>query len=146
LLRAGWVPVAFVQGVGAVTGHRDLNQVDADLSWYNQELVGPTKLVRAACRHARDALAAHAQQVGGHTVILRDSALQASERHCTTGAGKDRFVNAFFWGTAIIPYTGKRTRQPEPPLPIMRRGHLGQRASNTAASAAIAPSAVRVGA
>jgi uncharacterized protein YbjQ (UPF0145 family) len=120
LLGGGWVPVAFVQGVGAVTTHREVEQLDQDLSWYNQELVGPTKLVQAARRTARDAVAAHAQRLGGHTVVLRNAELEVYERHCTTGEGEDRFATAYLWGTAIIPYAGTGTARTQPPLPIIR--------------------------
>jgi hypothetical protein len=115
LLRAGWVPVAYVQGVGAVTTHRDINQFDQDQSLDSQELVGPTKLVREARHAARTSLERHAAKAGAHTVVLQQATVEAWEADCTTGEGEDRFVNAFLGGTAIVPYADR----PRRPLPIL---------------------------
>jgi uncharacterized protein YbjQ (UPF0145 family) len=119
LLRAGWVPVALVQGVGAMTRHKDRLQLAYGGSWYNQELVGSTNLVQAARSAARDSLTSDARHAGGHTVVLRDTVLQVFETRCTSGIeGEDQAANAFLWGTAIVPYG--RTKAPETPLQMLR--------------------------
>ncbi len=119
LLRAGWVPVALVQGVGAMVRHKDRMQLAFGGSWYNQELVGPTKLVQEARIAARGSLTIDARQVGGHTVVLRDTVLQVFEGRCSSGTeGEDQYANAYLWGTAIVPY--ERPKVPEAPLQILR--------------------------
>ena len=120
LLRAGWVPVGLVQGVGAMLRHRDAYQFAQGASWYNQELAGPTRLVQAAREAARKDLTAEAQRAGGHSVVLRDTVLQVYERGCSGGEGEDQFVNTFLWGTAIVPYRRRRAQETEAPLQILR--------------------------
>jgi len=103
LLRAGWVPVALVQGVGAMVRHKDRLQLAWGSSWFNQELVGSTKLVQA----------------GGNTVVLRDTVLQVFESRCASGSeGEDQHTNAYLWGTAIVPY--RRAAVSETPLQMLR--------------------------
>jgi uncharacterized protein YbjQ (UPF0145 family) len=119
LLRAGWVPVALVQGVGAVVRHKDRMQLAWGSSWYNQELIGQTKLVQAARVAARDSLTTDARHAGGHTVVLRDTVLQVFEQRCASGSeGEDQYANAFLWGTAIVPF--EPANVPETPLQILR--------------------------
>jgi uncharacterized protein YbjQ (UPF0145 family) len=119
LMRAGWVPVALVQGVGAVLRHRDWTQRVQGTSRFNQELVGPTGLVHAARDAARDALTADARQAGGESVVLRDTVLQVFERPCASGTeGEDQYANAFMWGTAIVPFA--REPVPEAPVAMLR--------------------------
>jgi uncharacterized protein YbjQ (UPF0145 family) len=120
LVRSGWVPVALVQGVGSMIRHNDWSQMAQRRSWYNQEIAGSTALVQAARDAARDSLAKDARQQGGHTVVLRDMVLQVFEQRCASGAeGEDHHVNAFIWGTAIVPFKGSRA-VPESPLPMLR--------------------------
>ena len=119
LLRAGWVPVALVQGVGAMVRHKDRLQLAWGSSWFNQELVGSTKLVQAARAAARDSLTADARKAGGHTVVLRDTVLQVFESRCASGSeGEDQHTNAYLWGTAIVPY--RRAAVSETPLQMLR--------------------------
>jgi uncharacterized protein YbjQ (UPF0145 family) len=124
LLRAGWVPVALVQGVGAMLRHRDAYQFAQGASWFNQELVGPTSLVQAAREAARTDLTADARRAGGETVVLRDTVLQVYERGCTGGEGEDQFVNTFLWGTAIARYQRRPTQESEAPLQMLRLNPL----------------------
>jgi uncharacterized protein YbjQ (UPF0145 family) len=120
LLRAGWVPVALVQGVGAMVRHKDRFQLAWGNSWYNQELIGSTALVHAARDAARDSLTADARHVGGHTVVLRDTVLQVFESRCASGTeGEDQHANAYLWGTAIVPFT-RAARPDGPPLQMLR--------------------------
>jgi uncharacterized protein YbjQ (UPF0145 family) len=119
LIRAGWVPTALVQGVGAVIRHNDWSMMSQQGSWYNQEIVGSTQLVHAARDAARTSLASDARRRGGHTVILRDIVLQVSEQRCAGGGeGEDHVANAFIWGTAVVPFD--KTASIEAPLPMLR--------------------------
>jgi uncharacterized protein YbjQ (UPF0145 family) len=123
LLRAGWVPVALAQGVGAVIRHDDWMQVSQQQSWYNQEITGLTQLVQEARATARKALSDDVHRYGGHTVILRDMALQVYETGCTSGLeGEDHIADAFLWGTVITPIDphGRRPHAPEPPMQMLR--------------------------
>jgi uncharacterized protein YbjQ (UPF0145 family) len=123
LLRSGWVPVALVQGVGAMIRHDDWQQRAQQSSWYNQELVGSTNLVQAARAAAREGLAADCKHYGGHTVILRDMAMSKFEVRCMSGnEGEDHIVDAFLWGTAIAPIypDGRQPARPEAPLQMLR--------------------------
>ncbi len=124
LLRAGWVPVGLVQGVGAMLRHRDAYQFAQASSWYNQELAGPTRLVQAAREAARDDLTTDARRAGGDTVVLRDTVLQVYERRCSVGEGEDQFVNTFLWGTAIVPYKHAAAPETEAPLQMLRLNPL----------------------
>lgn len=122
LLRAGWVPVALVQGVGAMVRHDDWRQRTQQSSWYNQEIAGSTELVHAARSAARQSLAQDAGQQGGHTVILRDMALSIHEVRCMSGAeGEDHMVETFLWGTAVVPLQTKAggASRVEAPLQIL---------------------------
>jgi uncharacterized protein YbjQ (UPF0145 family) len=126
LLRAGWVPVALVQGVGAVIRHDDWGQQVQQSSWYNQEIAGLTQLVQAARASARETLGTDASRSGGHTVILRDMTLRVYEIRCTSGLeGEDHLAEAFQWGTAVVPIDpqGKRPHAPEAPLTMLRLDH-----------------------
>lgn len=120
LLRAGWVPVGLVQGVGAMLRHRDAYQAAQGASWYNQELGGPTRLVQAARDAARSDLTRDAGRLGGDTVVLRDTVVQVYERGCGVGEGEDQFVNTFLWGTAIVPYRRRQAARAEAPLQMLR--------------------------
>jgi uncharacterized protein YbjQ (UPF0145 family) len=121
LIRSGWVPVALVQGVGAMVRHNDWYQMSQGRSWANQEVAGSTELVHLARSAARDSLGADARRSGGHTVILRDMQLQVFEVRCMSGReGEDHQANAFLWGTAIVPFDVKRPGRPESPLQMLR--------------------------
>jgi uncharacterized protein YbjQ (UPF0145 family) len=126
LLRAGWVPVALVQGVGAVIRHDDWGQRVQQSSWYNQEIAGLTQLVQAARASARETLGTDASRSGGHTVILRDMTLRVYEIRCTSGMeGEDHLAEAFQWGTAVVPIDPheRRPHAPEAPLTMLRLDH-----------------------
>ena len=85
LIRAGWVPVALLQGVGVTVRHNDWSQRIQSLSWANQELVGATALIQGARSVARTGLARDAARVGAHTVVLRDLMSRMYERRSTDG-------------------------------------------------------------
>jgi uncharacterized protein YbjQ (UPF0145 family) len=109
LLRAGWVPVALLQGVGAAIRHEDWYQSSLFTSWRNQELTGPTSLVQMARAEARKGLAAEAARAGAHTVVLRDMMTRTYRWECGVVEGHDRAAEALLWGTGIVPYrTGRR--------------------------------------
>ena len=119
LIRAGWVPVALVQGVGAMIRHDDWTVMSQRGSWYNQELNGLTELVHAARDAARASLATDAKHRGGHTVLLRDLTLHVSGQHCAGGGeGEDHIANSFLWGTAVVPFETHASI--EAPLPMLR--------------------------
>jgi uncharacterized protein YbjQ (UPF0145 family) len=119
LIRAGWVPVALVQGVGAVIRHDDYTTMRQRTSWYNQQLDGPTQLLHTARHGARKSLATDAARWGGHTVLLRDMEVQMFRRRCTSvNEGEDDHANVFLWGTAVVPFTTRTS--PEAPLPMLR--------------------------
>jgi uncharacterized protein YbjQ (UPF0145 family) len=113
LLRAGWVPVALVQGVGALAQHGGRLR-NFPVRSANQEIATTTRLVHAARDAARDGLMVDARHSGGTHVVLRDTVLQVFERKCGTAEGEDQVANAFMWGTAIVPYA----RRPVPELPL----------------------------
>ncbi|OLE26216.1 MAG: hypothetical protein AUG44_13670 [Actinobacteria bacterium 13_1_20CM_3_71_11] len=124
LIRAGWVPVALLQGVGVTVRHNDWSQRIQSLSWANQELVGATALVRGARSVARTGLAQDAARVGAHTVVLRDLMSRMYERKCLSGyEAHDRIAEVVLWGTGIVPF-GRKHRPhgaaTEPPLPMLR--------------------------
>ena len=99
--------------------HKGRLQLAWGSSWFNQELVGSTKLVQAARAAARDSLTADARKAGGHTVVLRDTVLQVFESRCASGSeGEDQHTNAYLWGTAIVPY--RRAAVSETPLQMLR--------------------------
>ncbi|MBO0871672.1 MAG: heavy metal-binding domain-containing protein [Micromonosporaceae bacterium] len=119
LIRAGWVPAALVQGVGAVIRHDDFATRSQRMSWTNQELVGPTQLLHAARDAARASLAADARDRGGHTVLLRDMQVQTFRLRCTSGTeGEDDLADVFLWGTAVVPF--ETSASLEAPLPMLR--------------------------
>jgi uncharacterized protein YbjQ (UPF0145 family) len=119
LIRAGWVPAALVQGVGAMMRHDDMTTWRQRMSWYNQELDGPTQLLHAAREAARASLADDARRWGGHTVLLRDMELELFQRKCVSGSeGEDNFANVFLWGTAVVPF--ETSASLEAPLPMLR--------------------------
>ncbi len=90
LLRAGWMPVGFVQGVGITLRHKDWTQSMQQRSFLNQELVGPTALVSQARKAARKTLRNDAAQQGGHSVVLRDMYLNMYETRCRSNTeGED---------------------------------------------------------
>ena len=124
LLRAGWLPVALVQGVGAVVRHRDTSESAQQRSWWNGEIPGRTALVHAARGAARDSLASDAYSHGGHTVVLRDMSLTVSEVRCASSPeGEDLLASAFLWGTALVPLDPSGTRRPDrsaAPLQLLR--------------------------
>jgi uncharacterized protein YbjQ (UPF0145 family) len=123
LLRAGWVPVDLVQGVGAVIRHDDWAQRMQQRSWTNQELVGATNLVTAARHSARESLRTDAAKRGGQSVVVKDMQLNIFETRCAYGGedAHDHLCDAFIWGTAITPIDAKRgAPRPEMPLPMMR--------------------------
>jgi len=124
LIRAGWVPVALLQGVGVTVRHNDWSQRIQSLSWANQELVGATALIQGARSVARTGLARDAARVGAHTVVLRDLMSRMYERKCLSGyEAHDRIAEVVLWGTGIVPF-GRKHRPhgaaTEPPLPMLR--------------------------
>jgi hypothetical protein len=123
LIRAGWVPVDLVQGVGAVIRHDDWAQRMQQSSWMNQEVVGSTQLVTAARAMARESIAKDAATRGGQHIVLQDMQLNIFETRCVYGGedAHDHLVDAFLWGTAItqIDPLVKRVA-PEMPLPMLR--------------------------
>jgi uncharacterized protein YbjQ (UPF0145 family) len=119
LLRAGWVPVALVQGVGATIRHDDLTARSLRRwSWSNWEIRSSTGLVHNARDAARESLAADARRRGGQTVILRDMVLEVFEQSCTVD-GKDRLAVAALWGTAVVPFETSASTEALP-LPMLR--------------------------
>jgi uncharacterized protein YbjQ (UPF0145 family) len=115
LLAAGWLPVALVQGVGAVVRHNDTGQAAQQAGYWNQEIDGRTALVHAARDAARDSLAQDAYFNGGHTVILRDLSLSVTERLCPSAKeGEDYLASAYLWGTALVPLVGRPDRSAAP--------------------------------
>ena len=118
LLRAGWVPVALVQGVGAMAQHGG-RLTRFPVRSANQEIATTTGLVHAARDAARDALTVDARHAGGETVVLRDTELRVFELRCAVGRdSEDQHAHAFMWGTAIVPYA--RRPVPEAPLTMLR--------------------------
>ena len=129
LLRSGFVPVDLVQGVGAVIRHDDWSQRMQQGSWINQELTGSTNLVTAARAAARESLAQDAAKRGGHSVVLQDMQLNIFETRCAYGGedAHDHLVDAFIWGTAIVPINARsHPRKPEMPLSMLRLDKPGQ--------------------
>jgi uncharacterized protein YbjQ (UPF0145 family) len=129
LLRAGWVPVDLVQGVGAVIRHDDWTQTMQQRSWMNQELVGSTNLVTAARHAARQSLATDAAKRGAQSVVVQDMQLSIFENRCAYGGddAHDHMCDAFIWGTGIVQINGKtRPRTTEKPLSILRLDKSGQ--------------------
>ena len=123
LMRAGWVPVDLVQGVGAVIRHDDWAQRMQQSSWMNQEVVGTTQLVTAARASARDSLAKDSAKRGGHTVVLQKMQLNVFETRCAYGGedAHDHLADAFIWGTAIVPIDRRgKGHQIPPPIPMLR--------------------------
>jgi uncharacterized protein YbjQ (UPF0145 family) len=123
LIRAGWVPVDLVQGVGAVIRHDDWAQRMQQSSWMNQEMVGSTQLVTAARAAARDSIAADAAKRGAHTIVLQSMQLNIFETRCAYGGedAHDHLVDAFLWGTAIVPLNKSAKPAPMPaPLAMLR--------------------------
>jgi uncharacterized protein YbjQ (UPF0145 family) len=120
LIRSAWVPVALVQGVGAVIRHDDWRTRGQQSSWANTEITGTTQLVHAARSAARDSLAADAQRYGGHTVLLRDIELRVHGQRCASvQEGEDHVATAFLWGTAVVPFKTSAAKE-APPLMMMR--------------------------
>jgi uncharacterized protein YbjQ (UPF0145 family) len=118
LLRAGWVPVALVQGVGAMAQHGGMLR-RFPIRSANQEIATTTGLVHAARDAARDALTVDARHMGGQSVVLRDTELRVFELRCPLNRNlKDQHAHAFMWGTAIVPYA--RRPVPESPLTMLR--------------------------
>jgi uncharacterized protein YbjQ (UPF0145 family) len=129
LMRAGFVPVDLVQGVGAVIRHDDWSQRMQQSSWVNQEYVGSTNLVTAARAAARESLAKDAAKRGGTSVVLQDMQMNIFETRCAYGGedAHDHLVDAFIWGTAIVPINARsHPRKPELPLSMMRLDKPGQ--------------------
>jgi uncharacterized protein YbjQ (UPF0145 family) len=120
LIRSGWVPVALVQGVGAVIRHDDWQIRAQQRSWMNQEIAGTTELVHVARHAARESLAADGRRYGAHTVLLQRMSLRISEQRCASvREGEDHVATAFLWGTAVVPFTTSASLE-APPLTMMR--------------------------
>jgi uncharacterized protein YbjQ (UPF0145 family) len=120
LIRSGWVPVALVQGVGAVMRHDDWRMRNQQTSWVNQEIQGTTELVHVARGAARDSLAADGRRYGGHTVLLQRMDLRIGEQRCASvQEGEDHTATAFLWGTAVVPFKTRASLE-APPLMMMR--------------------------
>jgi uncharacterized protein YbjQ (UPF0145 family) len=123
LVRADWIPVDLVQGVGAVMRHDDWTVRMQGSSWSNQELVGSTQLVTAARHSARESLAADAAKRGGHSVVLQDMRLNVFEMRCANGGddARDHMADVFLWGTAVTPiHPGRKTHDIPAPIPMLR--------------------------
>jgi uncharacterized protein YbjQ (UPF0145 family) len=124
LMHSGWVPVDLVQGVGAVIRHDDWAQRMQQSSWSNQEMIGLTQLVNTARAAARDSIARDAAQRGGQHIVLQDMQLNVFETRCAYGGedAHDHLVDAFLWGTAIVPIDAKHrpANLGAPPLTILR--------------------------
>jgi hypothetical protein len=119
LLRAGWLPVALVLGVGAVLRHDDWLTYRQSSSWQNQEMTGHTELVTAVRAQARDGLTTDAARHGGSTVVLRDMTLRLYEVQCRQygsggGEARDHVAEATLFGTAIVPLPGHQHPAPAP--------------------------------
>jgi uncharacterized protein YbjQ (UPF0145 family) len=127
LIRAGWVPIDLVQGVGAVMRHDDWTVRMQSSSWSNQELVGSTQLVTAARQAARESMAADAAKRGAHTVVLQDMRLNHFHMRCVNGGQEahDQLADVFLWGTAIAPIGAKAPRSAAPPIPMLRLDKKG---------------------
>jgi uncharacterized protein YbjQ (UPF0145 family) len=120
LIRSGWVPVALVQGVGAVIRHDDWRTRTQQSSWMNTEIAGTTQLVHAARDAARVSLAADGRRYGGHTVLLQKMDLRVRGQACANvREGEDHLATAFLWGTAVVPFR-TRASLDAPPLMMMR--------------------------
>jgi uncharacterized protein YbjQ (UPF0145 family) len=123
LLRARWVPVDLVLGIGAVIRHDDFAQAMQIRSWQNLELSGMTSLVSGARASARESLARDAAKRGGHTVVLQDMQLNVFENRCAYGGeAHDHLADALLWGTAITPIDSAPAAVPvaKPPLSMLR--------------------------
>jgi uncharacterized protein YbjQ (UPF0145 family) len=120
LLRAGWVPVALLQGVGASIRHDDWLQFSQGMSWMNQEMTGLTSLVEVARSRARLSLTRDAAMAGAHTVVLRDMMTRMFHRECRSTEGHDHIAEALLWGTGIVPFTTARHRDGDVPLKMLR--------------------------
>ena len=120
LIRSGWVPVALVQGVGAVMRHDDWRTQSQQRAWNNTEIAGTTELVHVARDQARASLAADGKRNGGHTVLLQTMDLRVRGQQCTNvREGEDHVATAFLWGTAVVPFH-TRASLDAPPLKMMR--------------------------
>jgi uncharacterized protein YbjQ (UPF0145 family) len=129
LIRAGFVPVDIVQGVGAVIRHDDWTQRMQQNSWVNQEYVGSTNLVTAARTAARNSLAKDAAKRGGTSVVLQELQMNIFETRCAYGGedAHDHLVDTFIWGTAIAAINAKsRPQKPEMPLTMLRLDKPGE--------------------
>ncbi len=125
LLRAGWLPVALVLGVGAVLRHDDWSTYRQASSWQNQEMRGYSDLVTAARAQARDGIAADAARHGGHTVVLRDTQMNVQEITCRSrrssdNEAHDHLAEATLWGTAIVPLPSAVRPAAPAPLAMLR--------------------------
>ncbi len=122
LLREGWVPVAFVQGVGVTIRHIDLDMRMQGRSWVNTEMTGPTELMEAARVTARKDLRAQARRVGATGVVLRDMMSRDFERECVNRIEgfEDRIAEVIMTGTAIVPYRRRGPATAEAPLTMLR--------------------------
>ncbi len=123
LLRAGWVPVDLVMGVGAMIRHDDWTQAYQMGSWRNAEVTGLTELVNSARAGARDSLAKDAAKRGGHSVVLQDMRLSVFEARCQYGGElRDHLADAFVFGTAITPIdpSGRAPSGVPAPLQMLR--------------------------
>jgi len=123
LIRAGWVPVDLVMGVGAVIRHDDWTQAVQMGTWRNNEVSGLTQLVNTARAAARESLAKDAARRGGHSVVLQDMRLSVFDSRCAyNGEAKDHLADAFVFGTAITPIdrSGKSPPRTAKPLQMIR--------------------------
>jgi len=122
LVRAGWVPVAFVQGVGVTIRHIDLDLTMQGRSWVNTEMTGPTELVQVARATARKDLRAQARQAGATGVVLRTMTSQEFERECVNAVEgfEDRIAEVIMTGTAIVPYERRTPSTTQAPLTMLR--------------------------
>jgi uncharacterized protein YbjQ (UPF0145 family) len=124
LLRAGWLPVALVVGVGAVVRHDDLLAYTQRSSWRRQELTGLTDLTTAARAQARAALTADAGRHGATTVLAPALTLTVSQVPCRQIPNKqshDHVAEATMLGTAITPLPDHQRRPADPPPLAMLR-------------------------
>jgi len=128
LIRAGWRPVAFVIGIGAVIRHDDGTKRFQQQSFRNRELTAPTALVGAARASARRWLQDDARRRGGQMVVVREMTLKLRKQRCwsTMEGDRDEIAEAVILGTAIV-RDDAGPAQPQRPLLILPLTEKGVR-------------------
>ena len=126
LVRAGWMPAAFVMGVAIGVRHDDWITQRSRSAWTTTEIPGYTELVHAVRDQVRDEIAADTARHGGEGLVVAGSTLNVWERPCTYGNEQhDHVAEAVTFGTAIVPFRRTRAQPGIAPLPILRldEGH-----------------------